>query len=450
MTALYTQDLSAFSERIPSNLLKKAVDSVLGNPHPLFREIEKGDHIGAIKEASSFFSDMKTVIVFGTGGSSLGAKSLGELKRLPYSEPQTKVLFVDNIDPHSFDQLLVSLQPKETAFLVVSKSGSTAETLSQFLASLSLMKKKIPSQDLVRHFFLITEPGDSPLRSLGIQYGFKMLDHPTDVGGRFSVFICVGLLPAFLAGVDIEKVLLGAKETWHSFQNQQEKAPAALGASASVAYEKQGLGTSVIMPYCDRLSTFADWHRQLWAESLGKEGVGSLPSPALGTVDQHSQLQLYLEGPKDKFFTLIDVAYEGCSYGFDGEDLDMDSRLSYLKNRTLSHLMAAEHKATAQTLINHGSPVRRLSLPSLTEKNLGSLMVHFILETLVSAELLGVNALNQPAVEESKRLTREFLSQSRDISFSKKKLLNENKQKTRMASDVIIDNRANPLNKIVL
>lgn len=416
MSSLYDQNLSNVSWVCDPQNVAQAASSVLKDPHPLLKALELQQDLEAYKSMVEALSTFKTVVVFGTGGSSLGAKSLVDLKppcfRYDPSRATPVVHFMDNVDPFTLDALFHDIIPEETAFLGISKSGSTAETLSQFLAALRFMREAVPEPALSRHFYVITEPKDSPLTRLSRQYGFQTLDHPLDIGGRFSVFSCVGLVPAMVSGISVEDVLAGALDVWNAFKACPQNAPATLGASALVAAEtQQGVTTTVLMPYCDRLATFSAWHRQLWAESLGKEGKGTLPAPALGTVDQHSQLQLFLEGPKDKLYTLISVGYQGASQTFDKQDLACDSQLSYLKDKTLADLMVAEYKATGQTLINHGCPVRFINLPTLSERSLGGLMMHFMLETMMAAKLLHVNAYDQPAVEESKRLTRSYLKE---------------------------------------
>ncbi|HKW53324.1 MAG TPA: glucose-6-phosphate isomerase, partial [Stellaceae bacterium] len=183
----------------------------------------------------------------------------------------------------------------------------------------------------------------------------------------------------------------------------------ALGAALSVALnERRGIGTSVLMPYVDRLAFFGLWFRQLWAESLGKGGKGTTPVRAMGAIDQHSQLQLYLAGPADKMFTLITLAIAA-----QGErmrpDLTDDRDLAYLAGRSMGDLLDAEQRATATSLVRNGRPTRRLELERLDEQNLGGLLMHFMLETIIAADLLGVDAFDQPAVEEGKVLARQYL-----------------------------------------
>jgi glucose-6-phosphate isomerase len=172
--------------------------------------------------------------------------------------------------------------------------------------------------------------------------------------------------------------------------------------------QEQGVTQSVVMPYCDRLAWFARWYRQLWAESLGKQGRGTTPIDALGTVDQHSQLQLYLDGPADKLFTLIDVPTAGQGHRV-APDIADRPELDYLAGRTMGDLMAAEAQATAESLRAHGRPVRTMTLERLDERTLGGLLQHFMLETALAADLLAVDAYDQPAVEDGKRRTKAAL-----------------------------------------
>ena len=175
--------------------------------------------------------------------------------------------------------------------------------------------------------------------------------------------------------------------------------------------EERGLANTVLMPYCDRLDAFALWYRQLWAESLGKDGAGTTPIRALGPVDQHSQLQLYLDGPRDKMFTLVTLDCAGDGPRIDAALAD-DPALQYLGGRTMGDLLDAEQRATAESLARRGRPARRFHLDRLDETTLGALLMHFMLETIIAADLLGVDAFDQPAVEQGKVLAREYLAQT--------------------------------------
>lgn len=357
--------------------------------------------IGAVADRLKSYRD---IVIFGTGGSSLGAQMLCALQE---SAPP-RLHFLDNIDPHTFTCYFKALDLKKTAFLVVSKSGSTAETLGQFLGLLSRVRA---GQVLPKSVIVLTEPGDRPLRLLAQKHGMTILDHHPQIGGRFSVFSNVGLLPAALVGVDIAQVRAGAR----SVLDHVKKSTLGLSLPEKSALYFHSLtctrSTMVMMPYCDRLITFAKWFAQLWGESLGKAGRGTTPVVAVGTVDQHSQLQLYLDGPKDKIFTLLLHKTRGQGDAFPDELVVLDPSLSYFKGKTLGDLFAAEQYATADTLQNNGCPTRLLEIGTIDAHALGALAMHFMLETIFVAALMGVDPFDQPAVEESKILTRHYMTQ---------------------------------------
>lgn len=366
---------------------------------PVLDIVYKTDDLASLQEtAQDWIKRFKTFIVLGTGGSSLGAQTLCALHQsLVCQLSSCRLLFMDNVDPHTFAALVSALDFQETGFLVISKSGTTAETICQLL---TILPHYTPSS-LREHIFILTEPTSSPLRQIAQHYGLRCFNHHSGIGGRFSVFTNVGLLPAAVAGVDISRVRLGACHVLEHPRHALEGA-----ALAATAYHK-GYTQSVLMPYIDRLYHFTFWFRQLWAESLGKAGKGTTPLNALGTVDQHSQLQLYLDGPQDKLFTLIlmDVAHQGTRIEIPANIPDLD----YLAQKTMGDLMAAEQKATVETLMNRERPTRVFSLSGLDEEIMGGLLMHYMLETMLTAELLGVNAFDQPAVEEGKVLTRDYL-----------------------------------------
>jgi glucose-6-phosphate isomerase len=238
-----------------------------------------------------------------------------------------------------------------------------------------------------------------------------MLDHDPRIGGRYSVLSLVGMLPALLGGLDAEAVRDGAAAVLKpALGKDGADSPPARGAALSMALAAQGVRQAVLMPYVDRLDLLALWYRQIWAESLGKAGHGTTPIRALGPVDQHSQLQLYLEGPADKLFTILEAPIAGTG----PEIPERRARalgLDYLAGRTIGDLVAAECRATAETLAGNGRPVRRLRLEAVDERTLGGLFMHFILETVIAAGLIGVDPYDQPAVEQGKVLARRYLGE---------------------------------------
>ncbi len=358
--------------------------------------VEQTKDIELFKVAASRFADFEDVIILGTGGSSLGGQALYALS----TQKKPRLHFLDNIDPHSFTSLFQKVDLKKTGILAISKSGSTVETLLQLLTCL----QHIQGKGLKAHCIVITEPTDNPLRELAEAQKWPCLDHPTTVGGRYSCFSVVGLLPAILAGLNPYSFREGAREVLHHHLNE-DSPPALMGAAMSVYLEKYHQKTlSVMLPYADQLDLFSLWYCQLWAESLGKSGKGTTPISALGTVDQHSQLQLYLDGPKDKFFTLIAPSWKG-----QGDRIHLSPIPEFI-GKSMGDLFAAEQRATYETLIRHKCPTRLITLDRIDEYNLGALMMHFMIETILTSYLIGVDAFDQPAVEEGKRLAREYLA----------------------------------------
>lgn len=423
----YSQDISAglpsLDNQIFKNYIKLAEDSLaslkalytVGDLRPLTLSKQTSD-LEVIEPIAEYFCEnFNDVIILGTGGSSLGGQAICEINHFAGSSRPT-LHFMDNIDPDTFNRLFQKITPEHTGFIVISKSGNTAETLTQFLYCLdvfrSLVADSLISHDIKHHFIVITDPGNSPLRRLAEKWQVGILDHDPEVGGRYSALSIVGLLPALIAGIDAYQIREGANtviQQMMSANTINECAPA-IGAVLNVALAKESnVNITILMPYLDRLACFGAWFQQLWSESLGKDNQGTTPIRALGAVDQHSQLQLYLDGPKDKFFTLL-MAEQKNNGGLIPDDLADDPELKFIAGKRMGDLMAAEQEATASALIKNKCPTRILYIKSLNEKSLGALLMHFILETIIAADLMGVNAFDQPAVEEGKALARLFLS----------------------------------------
>jgi len=373
------------------------------------------EDLALLKPHAERFAWFEHVIVLGTGGSSLGGQTLVALKDQGFG-PQSgrpKLWFMDNVDPSTFTELAARLPLARTGLIVISKSGTTAETLTQFLTLLPELEAKVGKGKLAEHVIAITEPSDNALGRLAARIGCPILDHDPRVGGRFSVLSLVGLLPAMIAGLDVGAVREGAASVPDPVLQASDAGalPPAVGAALSVGLARErGIGTTVLMPYCDRLGYFGFWYRQLWAESLGKGGNGTTPVRAMGTVDQHSQLQLYLGGPADKMFTVLILDTAGKGKPIAPASLGGDKSLAYLENQSLGDLLLAEAEATAVTLVKNGRPTRIVRIATLDERVMGALMMHYMLETMFAAHLLGVDAFDQPAVEEGKILTRQYLA----------------------------------------
>lgn len=377
------------------------------------------ENLGALEAvAQRHIEEFDDVVFLGIGGSNLGGRTLCGLAAAPRpgadgALDKPRLHFMDNVDPDSFARLFTAIDPARTGFITTSKSGATAETLSQLLVSAGMMRERLSEAALGEHFTAITEPGARPLRAIADRFGMPVLDHHPGVGGRFSALTVVGLLPAMIAGLDAEALRGGAADTIAPLAGgaAPDAFAPAIGAAINIGLNRtRGVGATVLMPYLDRMADFGLWFRQLWAESLGKNGFGTTPIDALGAVDQHSQLQLYLDGPNDKMFTLIFAPAKGGG-GIMDPELAADAGLDYLAGRRMGDLLDAEQRATKDTLIQHDRPTRIITIDALDEAAMGALMMHFMAETVIAAHLLGVNAFDQPAVEDGKIKARRYLEE---------------------------------------
>lgn len=379
---------------------------------PLLKLPARRDDLAALKPHAERFAKFEHVVVMGSGGSSLSGKTLVALRDQGFGPPagRPKLWFMDNVDPATFAALIERLPLDRTGFMPISKSGGTPETIAAFLTLTAALEAKAGRALLASNVLAITEATDNPLRRLATQMGCIILEHDPRVGGRFSALSLVGMLPAMIAGLDCAAVREGAASVLDpvlAANNATGIAPA-IGAALSVGLAREkGINITVLMPYVDRLSTFAFWYRQIWAESLGKDGNGTTPAVALGTVDQHSQVQLYLGGPADKLFTFLiqDTAGQGPVLR-----PGSDKALDYLAGHTMGDLLLAEAEATAATTGKAGRPTRIIRIAEVNERTIGALMMHFILETIFAAHLWKIDAFDQPAVEDAKVLARQYLS----------------------------------------
>jgi glucose-6-phosphate isomerase len=256
---------------------------------------------------------------------------------------------------------------------------------------------------------MVTEPKSSPLSLLADRYGCLCIDHDQGIGGRFSALSIVGLLPAMLMGVPVDRVIAGAQTLYDEFLMTPETHP--ITESVGLMHQTVttlNLSQTVFMTYVDQLEPLGRWFRQLWAESLGKNGKGTTPVNATGTVDQHSQLQLYLDGPKDKLFTLIT---HPLNWVGDQVSTEISQHIGFgdMAGRTMGELMKAEQNATIQVLINNNCPTRILEISEVSPEVVGALMMQLIIETLLTADVMEVNCFDQPAVEQGKILARHYL-----------------------------------------
>jgi glucose-6-phosphate isomerase len=371
-----------------------------------FRELEAHAAERARMQAwaASVRGDIDDIVVLGIGGSALGAVCLRTAL-----QPNARLHVLDNVDPRSVRGVLDSVDLKRTKFLVVSKSGSTAETMAQYL----LVSERLKSAGLAAKDYLvfITDPAKGALRAAAKRDGVPAFEVPANVGGRFSVLSPVGTLPAALLGLDVDALIAGAAAMRDRCAGASLREDPALAFAALQwnAHTQQGQGSHVLMPYSDALRDLGPWFVQLWAESLGKKTasgvhVGPTPISAVGATDQHAQVQLFMEGPLDKTVTFVDVE----SHPDDLEipvGADAPAELKYLKGRTFGELLRTECAATAAALAAGGRPTMTIRVSTVDAWHLGGLFMFLELATIYAGQLYGVDPLNQPGVELGKQLT---------------------------------------------
>ena len=347
-----------------------------------------------------------TLVLDGIGGSALGPLALQTALR-----PRRRRLVVfDNVDPEGVRARLQGLDPARTAVNVVTKSGSTAETMANLLILLDWMERRLGPRH-VRRWTATTDPKKGDLLALAGRLGIPTLQIPPNVGGRFSVLTAVGLLPAAFLGLDVDGLLDGARAMRrHCWTAAPQRNAGVLGAVLMHGLAtRRGRNIQVTMPYADGLVHLADWYRQLWAESLGKSRdragrlaeTGQTPVTSLGATDQHSQVQLYMEGPHDKVVTFLEVQAVGTDVTIPRRHQDLDS-LGYLGGRTLGELIAAEKRGTEIALTAAGRPNLTYLLPRISAHVVGQLLYLFELQTALAGELYGIDAFDQPGVEAGK------------------------------------------------
>ncbi|MGD8319785.1 MAG: glucose-6-phosphate isomerase [Gemmatimonadota bacterium] len=379
--------------------------------------------VARVKELAEGFGQwFEDVVVLGIGGSGLGAVALRDALLGPYWNERSdeerehfpRLHVVDNPDPHTFGRLLNRLDPAKTLFNVVSKSGSTAETMAQYLVARAWMEEGVGDDHGRGHFLFTTDPGRGALRQIAEAEGIPAAPVPGNVGGRFSVLSPVGLVPAAVCGVDVDALLEGAGAMEARCRAPELSAnPAGILATLlHAADSEQGRHIHVLMPYADRLRSVALWYQQLWAESLGKarrldgqpHPTGPTPMASVGATDQHSLLQLFMEGPHDKVLLFVSVEDRGPDVTIPDRHPGIPS-LSYLGGHSLGELLDAERRATSEALRREGRPSATLALPAVDARSLGQLFMLLEVATVYAGALYGVDPLDQPGVELGKTLT---------------------------------------------
>ncbi|MCK5128616.1 MAG: glucose-6-phosphate isomerase [Clostridiales bacterium] len=380
--------------------------------------------IDICKTAKQVQKGFDNFVIFGIGGSALGPiavqNALNHLhyNSLPKDQRSGPKLFVeDNVDPERMNALLDIIDVERTCFNIITKSGKTAETMSQYLICQSLLKERLGDQ-WYKNIIATTDKKQGNLIKIAKENKIKTFVIPDGVGGRYSELSPVGLLPAAVCGIDIKMMLEGASfmDEICMTENLKNNPGYMAGLLMYIAMEKKKKNIQVIMPYADSLKYFADWYAQLWAESLGKKETtrgkmvhcGQTPVGALGVTDQHSQIQLYTEGPFDKVITFIKVEEYRSKYTIPYGCEDIPD-VSFLGGKTLNELIHAEQKATEVAVTAAGKLNQTIMLPEVNAHTIGQLMYFFMVQTAVCGELLKIDAFNQPGVEAGKIATYALL-----------------------------------------
>ncbi|HCZ05906.1 MAG TPA: glucose-6-phosphate isomerase [Thermotogae bacterium] len=395
----------------------------------------------SVRAQEEWLKRFDTLVVVGIGGSGLGNIAIKESLRPSgwnhFSKDERggwlRVYVLDNVDPDAVASVLDEIDLKSTVFNVISKSGGTTETLANYLIVRGLLE--IYGLDPRDHLIFTTDPDKGLLRKLALEEDIRTLEIPPEVGGRFSVLTPVGMLAALALGLTPELFHEGGLKMLEICRKADWKENPALQIALShYLHYLKGRNVSVMMAYSSRLLSLADWYRQLWAESLGKRftkdgrkvEVGQTPVKALGAVDQHSQLQLYNEGPDDKIITFLRLKRFSREVVIPRVHEDLDA-FGYLRGHMLSNLLKTELLGTLISLVENGRPVLLVDFDTLDEHHLGMFFVLYELATAVMGELLNVNAYDQPGVERGKRVTKALMGE-RELAGEKEKIIAELKK----------------------
>lgn len=378
-----------------------------------------------IEEIISYANEAKdkfeAFVVLGIGGSALGPIALHQAINHPYYNELSKekrggypkFYVADNVDPERLSYLFDTIDITKTLFNCITKSGSTSETMSQFMIIKQMLEEKMGKENAKENIVCTTDKDNGNLIKIAKDQGYKTFFVPKGVGGRFSELTPVGLLPAAMTGIDIKSLLEGASYMDKLCKEEEiEKNPGYMYAILSYISMNQGKNISVMMPYADSLKYISDWYAQLWAESLGKKfdrngnivNLGQTPVKALGVTDQHSQVQLYTEGPYDKIIVLIGVDKFKKSITIPKIYQDISS-LGFLGGISHDKLISTEQMATEYALLKSGKTNMTISLPEVNEFTIGQLLYMLEVATAFSGELMNINAFDQPGVEEGKNAT---------------------------------------------
>lgn len=374
--------------------------------------------------AKKILTESENFLILGIGGSALGPKAVLEtLSPFHNLRKGPKVFIYDNVDPKTLKQILSVIDLKKTSVNVISKSGSTAETAASFMILWDEMKK-VFGNDAAKRFVATTDPDSGHLRKIAEENKIETLPIEKNIGGRYSVLSPVGLLLCEVIGFDSDELLKGAKDMSEKCSIQELwQNPAYMFAALLYLMNTQEKRTvNILMPYADSLKSLSEWFCQLWAESLGKLGRGMTPYSSVGATDQHSQLQLWMEGPEDKVVIFIRIDDYGADFIIPGVFENIEG-LNYLTGHNLSDLIKAEEESTELALAKRGRPNMTIRIPGIDAYHLGQLFLFFEIATAFTGFLLDINPFNQPGVEEGKNYTYGMMGKK---GFESKRLEVEN------------------------
>jgi glucose-6-phosphate isomerase len=376
-----------------------------------YYELPVTNEVDAIKAYSRELDldKIKNIAVLGIGGSSLGTKAIDELLKHTESRNDKKIIYFENVDPNEIVENFKGLVYDETLFIVISKSGGTIETTSHLKFILHTFDIELDSEAFKNQFVFITDE-NSPLDKFGKDFGVKRFYIPSNVGGRFSVFSPVGLLPLHLLGYDIAKLLEGANSLKESFFAKKEET--LCKKALFYATNKEEYVTNVLFSYASAFKYFNDWYVQLWGESLGKvdidgSRVGLTPIGIIGSVDQHSFLQLIIEGPMDKSVTMIKVKNFGSDIKVPDISLPYLDKVNFINNHSFEELINAQCDATMESIKDQNVPVDMIEIEKLDESSVGYMVFYYELLTSMVGSLLHVNTYEQPGVELGKVILKK-------------------------------------------
>ena len=395
----FFQNFSLSDKKFSKNLkktqkyFKDLLIEIKDNKIPFLESFEKNYKFSFSKKTINKFSKYKNFIVIGIGGSILGTQTIHS-----FFEKKIKknFFFINNLDPNLILKYRKIKNLKDSCFIIVSKSGNTLETITNLGVIIS-------KKNLKKRLVVITEVTDSALMNIANKYDAEVIEHKKFIGGRFSVLSETSMFPASLMGLNLPKFKGLAK----LMKNKNFVSSLVQNVAAIYTLSLKGFKNSIILNYDSSLNDLGYWYQQLLAESLGKKGKGINPILSFGPKDHHSLLQLYLDGPKDKFFTFLNTKKEENNFKISKNIIS--SKIKFLKEKNLEFIVNSECRATKNVFNKKKIPFREITFYNKSEKELGKIFMFFVLETILLSRLMKINPYNQPAVEEIKVEVRRFL-----------------------------------------